>query len=99
VGPLEDGTPTGGRSQFLISQELRWRWTESFGLVGFVDGGVVTEEAFYDPTVDDLRWGTGLGTRYFTPVGPLRLDMAVPIDRRSGIDAPWQFYISLGQAF
>lgn len=99
VGPLEDGTPIGGRSQFLISQELRWRWTESFGVVGFVDGGVVTEEATFDSRVDAMRWGTGLGVRYYTPVGPLRLDVAVPIDRRSDIDAPWQFYISLGQAF
>lgn len=99
VGPLEEGTPTGGRSRFLISQELRWRWTESFGIAGFVDGGVVTEEAVFNSAVDDLRWGTGLGIRYYTPVGPLRLDVAVPLNRRAEIDDSWQFYISLGQAF
>ena len=99
VGPLEDGVPTGGRSQFLLSQELRWRWRETLGLVGFVDGGAVTEEVLFDPTVDDLRWGAGVGFRYFTPVGPIRLDIAFPLNRRQGIDDPWQFYISLGQAF
>lgn len=99
VGPLEEGNPAGGRSQFLIGQELRWRWTESFGVAGFVDGGVVTEEAVFESGVDEMRWGTGLGIRYYTPVGPLRLDMAVPIDRRKDIDDAWQFYISLGQAF
>lgn len=68
-------------------------------MVGFVDGGVVTEEATFDSSVDAMRWGTGLGVRYYTPVGLLRLDVAVPIDRRRDIEAPWQFYISLGQAF
>ena len=99
VGPLEDRTPTGGRSLFLFSQELRWRWSQRMGLVGFIDGGAVTEEALFEKTVDEIRWGTGLGLRYFTPVGPLRFDVAMPIDRREGIDDPWQFYISLGQAF
>ncbi len=99
VGPFENNTPTGGRSLFLISQELRWRWSETMGLVAFVDGGAVTQEALFERTVDELRWGTGLGFRYFTPVGPLRFDAAVPINRRPEIDDPWQFYISLGQAF
>jgi len=99
VGPMENRTPTGGRSLFLLSQELRWRWAETMGLVAFIDGGAVTEEAWFERTVDDLRWGTGLGFRYFTPVGPLRFDAAIPIRRREGIDDPWQFYISLGQAF
>ena len=99
VGPLEERQPTGGRSLFLLSQELRWRWSETMGMVGFVDGGAVTEEALFDASVDNLRWGAGIGLRYYTPVGPLRFDVAVPIARRKGIDDPWQFYISLGQAF
>ncbi|MFU8780739.1 MAG: autotransporter assembly complex protein TamA [Kiritimatiellia bacterium] len=99
VGPLDRRTPTGGRSLFLFSQELRWRWSETMGMVAFIDGGAVTEEALFDPTGDDIRWGTGIGFRYFTPIGPLRIDAAVPIDRRKDIDDPWQFYISLGQAF
>ncbi len=99
VGPLEDGVPTGGRAMVLLSQELRWRLGDTFGITAFLDGGAVTEEAWFDDTVDDFRWGAGLGIRYFTPVGPLRLDVAAPLNRRRGIDDPWQFYVSLGQAF
>jgi len=99
VGPLEDGVPTGGRAMVLLSQELRWRLGDTFGITAFLDGGAVTEEAWFDDTVDDFRWGAGLGLRYFTPVGPLRLDVAAPLNRRRGIDDPWQFYVSLGQAF
>jgi translocation and assembly module TamA len=99
VGPLEDGTPVGGRSMILVSQELRWRITEFIGITAFLDGGAVTEEVWFDETVDDFRWGAGLGFRYFTPVGPLRFDVAVPLNRRPEIDDPWQFYVSLGQAF
>lgn len=99
VGPLEDGVPTGGRSMMLFSQELRTRLGESFGIAAFLDGGAVMEEAWFDDSVDAFRWGTGIGFRYFTPVGPLRLDVAVPLNRRREIDSPWQFYVSLGQAF
>jgi len=99
VGPLEDGVPTGGRAMVLLSQELRWRLGDTFGITAFLDGGAVTEEAWFDDSVDDFRWGAGLGIRYFTPVGPLRLDVAAPLNRRRGIDDPWQFYVSLGQAF
>lgn len=100
VGPLdENNAPLGGRSLLLLSQELRWRMTETLGLVLFVDGGAVTEELWFDNAVDEIQWGGGLGFRYFTPVGPLRFDVAVPINRRGGVDDPWQFYISLGQAF
>jgi translocation and assembly module TamA len=45
-----------------------------------------------------LIFGAGLGLRYFTPVGPLRVDVAVPLDRRD-VDDAFQFYVSLGQAF
>lgn len=100
VGPLdENNDPLGGRSLLLLSQELRWRITETIGIVAFLDGGAVTEELWFDGAVDAFQWGAGLGFRYFTPVGPLRFDVAVPANRREGIDDPWQFYISLGQAF
>ena len=46
----------------------------------------------------DFRYGAGVGLRYYTAIGPLRLDVAVPLDRRE-TDDPFQFYISLGQAF
>ncbi|CAK0743352.1 hypothetical protein CCP1ISM_1720002 [Azospirillaceae bacterium] len=47
---------------------------------------------------ENLRFGTGLGMRYYTGFGPLRLDVGVPLDG-SKRDDPWQVYLSLGQAF
>jgi len=46
-----------------------------------------------------LRFGAGLGVRIFTPIGPIRLDVATPLNRRENIDDLGQFYISIGQAF
>ncbi len=99
VGPLdEDDSPVGGKSMLLLSSELRWRINNEFGLVGFVDGGTAFADSVPED-LDDVLWGAGFGVRYFTPVGPLRFDLAFPLDRRSGVDEAYQFYISLGQAF
>ena len=98
VAPLSGTDPIGGRSIFELSLELRLKLTEQFGLVTFLDGG----NAFTSQTPDfreSLLWGTGLGFRYYTPIGPLRLDVAFPLDRREGIDDSFQVYVSLGQAF
>ncbi|MFO7965884.1 MAG: autotransporter assembly complex family protein [Desulfobacterales bacterium] len=93
----EDNDPVGGRSLLTLSSELRIRITESIGLVPFLDGGNVFESAY--PDFDrSLLWGAGLGLRYITAVGPLRLDLAFPINERS-FDDPFQLYISIGQAF
>jgi len=43
--------------------------------------------------------GTGLGVRYSTPIGPLRFDIGLPLDKRDGIDASYQLYLSIGHAF
>jgi len=99
VGPLDaNNDPIGGRSLATVGAELRWRITETIGIVPFIDGGNV-----YDGTVPNFSegffWGAGLGFRYYTSFGPLRADIAVPLDRRKGIDPAFQFYISLGQAF
>lgn len=98
VGPLEEGEPTGGRSLFESSLEFRWQALSKLGVVTFVDGGSAFASAA--PDFDEpLRWGTGAGLRYFTPVGPLRADVGFPLDRRAEMDKPFQMYVSLGQAF
>lgn len=98
IGPLIDGQPVGGSSVFEVSAELRTRITGNIGLVVFLDGGGVFDSAYpdFDQTI---RWGTGAGLRYFTPIGPLRFDVGFPLNRRSAVDDAFQIYLSLGQAF
>lgn len=87
----------GGRSLMEASAELRARVTDSIGLVGFVDAGLVGAESFPDFN-QDVRIGVGAGLRYLTPLGPVRLDVAVPLDRRND-DPSVAFYVGIGQAF
>ena len=99
VGPLDGGgDPIGGRSRLELGLELRTKITRDIGLVPFIEGGNVYDAAY--PDFDgELRWGAGLGLRYFTAIGPLRFDIATPLNPRDGIDGTIEFYISLGQAF
>lgn len=98
AGPLDAaGDPLGGRSLFETSLELRWRVTETIGIVPFLEGGRVWEDK--TPQFSDIRWGAGLGLRYHTSFAPIRVDIAFPINRRPGIDDRVQIYISLGQSF
>jgi len=89
--------PVGGRSLFEIGAELRIKVTESIGVVPFVDAGTVYDKAYPDFS-EPLRVGAGLGLRYYTDFGPLRVDVGVPLNPASG-DSRWQLYLSLGQAF
>ncbi|MGD9610191.1 MAG: autotransporter assembly complex family protein [Desulfovibrionaceae bacterium] len=98
VGPLNGDTPIGGASVFTFSAELRWRITELIGLVPFLDGGSAFTEQL-PPYRQELLLGAGLGLRIYTPVGPIRLDMATPLNRRKDIDDIAQFYCSIGQSF
>jgi translocation and assembly module TamA len=99
VGPLDDDEePFGGTSLVELSGELRVRVTEEIGVVPFVDGGTVYDDPI--PNGDEtMRWAAGLGVRYFTGFGPVRLDVAFPLNPRDGVDEAFQFYISFGQAF
>ena len=90
-----DGIPDGALGVYEGSMEMRIRFG-NFGVVPFVDAGIISNEFFDD--YGTLRWGPGIGVRYFSPVGPIRLDLAVPIDPRDEDDA-FQFYLSIGQAF
>lgn len=97
VGPLdEENDPIGGRSLMEAGIELRTRVTETIGVVPFIEGGNVFESQ--EPEDFDLLWAAGLGLRYYTAVGPLRFDFAVPLDQRE-IDDDFQIYLSIGQAF
>ena len=99
VGPLDnDDDPLGGRSLIEVGAELRVRVTETIGVVPFVDGGTVYDSSY--PDFDEtFRWAAGLGVRYFTGFGPIRLDVAVPLNKRDDVDNDFEFYISFGQAF
>lgn len=86
----------GGRSSFAVSGELRYQLSESLGLVAFVDAGNAYRDKL--PDLSDLKVGVGGGVRYLTPVGPLRVDVAFPLD--PGPDDPsFGLYVGLGQAF
>jgi translocation and assembly module TamA len=98
AGPLATNEkPIGGRSSLVLNLEARISVTETIGVVPFVDAG-----SYYETPVPQigrtLLYGVGLGLRYYTAFGPLRLDVATPLHRRSA-DSPIQLYISLGQAF
>ncbi|WP_439273106.1 autotransporter assembly complex protein TamA [Pseudochrobactrum sp. HB0163] len=87
----------GGRSLVEASGEVRTKVTDNIGVVGFVDGGYVGEETYPD-FAENMRLGAGAGLRYDTSLGPLRFDVAVPLNRRSG-DSRFAFYVGIGQAF
>jgi translocation and assembly module TamA len=98
AGPLDIGNvPIGGRSSLALNLEARIKITDTIGIVPFVDAG-----SYYESPVPQLGrtllYGVGLGLRYYTAFGPLRLDLATPLHKRTA-DSPIQVYISLGQAF
>ena len=97
VGPrLPDNTPRGGLSLFETSIEVRRDVWRNFQAVAFVDAGAIGFQA--TPNFNNLRYGAGIGLRYKLPFGPIRADIAFPLDRRDG-DADFQVYVSIGQAF
>lgn len=87
----------GGSGLLELSGELRWRFSESWGAVGFVDSGLVALEPDFSGGTD-LRTGVGLGVRYYTGIGVLRADLATPINPRPE-DSAVALYIGIGQAF
>jgi translocation and assembly module TamA len=97
VGPrLSDNTPEGGLSLAEASVEVRHRINAAWGVVAFVDAGSVgTTPA---PDFRSGSVGAGVGVRYDLGFGPLRLDLATPLNPRKG-DAPVEVYISIGQSF
>ena len=87
--------PIGGRSLAEFALEARVR-VGNFGIVPFVDAGNIYTSPL--PGIDDLRFGAGIGLRYHTRFGPIRVDLGTPLDPREGDDRI-AVYVSLGQAF
>ncbi|MDD9908794.1 MAG: autotransporter assembly complex protein TamA [Ahrensia sp.] len=92
-----NGDVTGGRSLLEGSLELRQRFGDVFGAVAFVDAGTVGESSF-DAFSGDLKVGVGVGLRYYTGLGAIRLDVAVPLNPDSD-DPSFAIYAGIGQAF
>jgi outer membrane protein assembly complex protein YaeT len=98
LGPLNaDGDPIGGLSLIEGSVELRFPLFGDFGAVLFLDFGNVFSSAF-TYRLGDLRYAAGPGLRYNTPVGPLRLDVGIIVDRRQDENFG-RIEFSIGQAF
>ncbi|MFM9979154.1 MAG: autotransporter assembly complex protein TamA [Sphingomonadaceae bacterium] len=96
LGPRDlNGDPIGGKSLTEFALEARYRFG-SFGIVPFIDVGRIGESA--TPSLSDLRFGAGIGGRYYTNFGPMRIDVATPIGRRPG-EPRVALYLSIGQAF
>lgn len=96
LGPRDiNGDPLGGRSLTEFGAEVRYRFG-NFGIVPFVDGGRVGEAS--TPSLGGMRYGAGIGGRYYTNFGPMRIDVATPLGRRPG-EGRVALYISIGQAF
>lgn len=91
------GVITGGRSLLEGSAEVRARVTDTVGLVAFADIGHVGADSFLDFS-ENLKVGVGVGLRYLTPLGPIRLDVGLPLNPGAG-DPDFAVYIGIGQSF
>lgn len=90
------GDATGGRSYALASAEARVKVTDTIGVVPFIDAGTVSASMI--PNFSDIRAGAGVGLRYATPFGPLRLDVAVPLNKYDN-GTKYGIYAGIGQSF
>ena len=100
LGPKDmDGDPIGGRGLAEFGLETRIRLKQfggNFGIVPFFDGGSLTTKAL--PDLQNWRFAAGIGLRYYSSFGPIRVDLGVPLNRQRG-DGPVAVTVSLGQAF
>jgi translocation and assembly module TamA len=96
IGPVDqNGDPLGGKALTEFSAEARVRFG-NFGIVPFLDGGNLYTSSL--PKFSGLRYGAGLGARYYSSFGPIRVDVGTPLNRRRG-ESRVAVYVSLGQAF
>lgn len=87
---------TGGRSYVSASVEARIAITDTIGIVPFIDAGTVSTST--TPDFSDIRAGAGIGLRYQTPFGPIRLDVAMPLNKYPG-GTSYGIYAGIGQSF
>ena len=109
IGQLNDKTrkPTGGTSLFEIGIEPRFRLNNNMCLTAFIEAGTVFNKSNKFNTKDifkGLMYGYGVGLIYYTPIAPIRINIAFPTKRRKKnnkkyVDPAFQLYISVGQAF
>jgi len=97
IGPqFADGKPQGGTAIATGSLEFRQRFLDNYGIAAFADAGQVSPNDLL--LSGAWRIGAGMGARYYTPFGPLRLDVAMPLNKQSN-SSSFELYIGLGQAF
>lgn len=100
LGPRDlDGDPIGGRSlaEFALEARVRLKaFGGNFGIVPFLDGGTLTNSAA--PKLSGWQFGAGIGVRYYSSFGPIRIDVGTPLNPREG-DSRVAVTVSLGQAF
>jgi translocation and assembly module TamA len=97
IGPrFPDNRPQGGTAVAAGTLEFRQRFLEDYGAVIFVDAGQVAANSA--PFTADWRLGAGIGARYYTSLGPIRVDVALPLDRQPN-SGSFELYLGLGQAF
>lgn len=105
LGPLDvSGRPMGGTQLFEMGIEPRFRLTEKIGGVIFIEGALIKErQSAQKHLYNHAGYGAGVGVRYYTDIGPVRLDIAVPLKKRTinkrKVDSAFQVYISFGHAF
>jgi translocation and assembly module TamA len=99
VGPNFPNTsyPVGGTALVAGGIEYRQRFGQNFGAAFFIDAGQVSKNLIITP--NNVFVGVGAGVRYYTPIGPIRLDVAVPTKSTAVDNQSFQVYIGLGQAF
>ncbi|WP_082730471.1 MULTISPECIES: autotransporter assembly complex protein TamA [Sphingomonas] len=97
IGPRDpNNDPIGGRSLTEFSLEARIKAFGPFGIVPFFDAGNIYTSDL--PKFSDLQYGAGVGLRYYSNFGPIRIDVGTPINPQRG-DPRIAVYVSLGQAF
>ncbi|MGD0960301.1 MAG: BamA/TamA family outer membrane protein [Methylomonas sp.] len=97
IGPeFADGKPQGGTAIAAGSVELRQRLFDNYGFVLFADAGQVSANAL--PFTNSWQIGAGIGGRYYTSFGPIRVDVALPVNPQPG-SGSFEVYVGLGQAF